>query len=374
MKTTIVGGGITGLTTAIALKKLGIETKVYEKTPQLGETGAGIMLQPNAMKVLNHIGIGEAICDVGKSIDQFEIADQQLKPYRQLKTNFDTTKIIAIHRARLHKVLYDALPSDVVSLNQEYLSHQQNENLVSVEFSNAKVETQILLGADGIHSNLAKQLFNAKSRYSGQTCWRGIAHMSLPADLANRGKECWGENIRFGFVSISDTEVYWFAVAMAPEHQKDEPAERKAMLMEKYKNFHPLIHEIIQNTDETKMIRNDISDLERLNCWYKDSICLLGDAAHATTPNMGQGACQGIEDAYYISRALSSNDNLKAAFLQFEQERRKKVDHVVNNSWRFGQMAHRPLGRRMVKTIMKLSPTSVLQNQLKKVYSVDGLS
>jgi 2-polyprenyl-6-methoxyphenol hydroxylase-like FAD-dependent oxidoreductase len=146
------------------------------------------------------------------------------------------------------------------------------------------------------------------------------------------------------------------------------------MLMEKYKNFHPLIHEIIQNTDETKMIRNDISDLERLNCWHKDSICLLGDAAHATTPNMGQGACQGIEDAYYISRALSSNDNLRAAFLQFEQERRKKVDHVVNNSWRFGQMAHRPFGRRMVKTIMKLSPTSVLQNQLKKVYSVDGLS
>jgi 2-polyprenyl-6-methoxyphenol hydroxylase-like FAD-dependent oxidoreductase len=229
----------------------------------------------------------------------------------------------------------------------------------------------LLLGADGIHSKVRQQLFpKSATRYSGQTCWRGIAPVSLPNERIHHGQEAWGRKVRFGFAPISEQEVYWFAVANAPQGEKDEPGSKKEKLKAMYQDFHPLIGQIIDQTPPEKILRNDISDLKRLPTWYQNRICLLGDAAHATTPNMGQGGGQGVEDAYYISNILAQEKDYRQAFAQFEKERRKKVDYIVNTSWQFGKMAHNPLGQRLFKVMMKWTPERILARQMQKMYAV----
>jgi 2-polyprenyl-6-methoxyphenol hydroxylase-like FAD-dependent oxidoreductase len=141
-------------------------------------------------------------------------------------------------------------------------------------------------------------------------------------------------------------------------------------LKNRFSNFNPLVLNIIENTKAEKIIRNDISDLNRLEQWHKDKIVLVGDAAHATTPNMGQGAGQGMEDAYYLANILAKHNQLEQALNLFESNRREKVDYVVNNSWRFGQMAHSGFGQIVMKTIMKLTPDKVMKQQMNKLYSI----
>ncbi len=374
-KITIIGGGITGLTTAIALEKLGINYCIYEKAPELKEIGAGIWLQPNALKVFDFLGIKEQIKNNGFILNNAEITNRNLKTFSQIDlaalSKKEVYKIVSIHRARLQKVLFDAIPSHKIVLGKEYLSHKIQGEKIKIQFADEEIETDILLGADGIHSKVREQLFPQSSlRYSGQTCWRGISQMKLPEIYQSIGREAWGKNIRFGFASISSDEIYWFAVSKAPQNEKDNPLERKPNLLELYKNFHPLVSEIIEHTPPNKIIRNDILDLNRLNTWYQKNICLLGDAAHATTPNMGQGAGQGIEDAYYLSHFISQEKNIEQAFHLFEKERRKKVDRIVKTSWMIGKIAHSSLGQKIMQLSLKLTPKKIMLGQMVEMYHI----
>lgn len=192
----------------------------------------------------------------------------------------------------------------------------------------------------------------------------------MPPSFANVGAEAWGKSIRFGFAGISDKEVYWFAVAKAPRGQKDQAGEVKEKLLQMYGGFASTIKEIIAATPEEKIIRNDIIDLKRLPSWHQGRVCLIGDAAHATTPNMGQGGGQGVEDAYYLSNILARSAHYEEAFKRFEKDRRKKVDFVVNTSWRIGQLAHWPLGQQLFKLMMRWTPEAAMRRSLEKMYDL----
>lgn len=377
MKITIIGGGITGLTAALVLLKKGFKCNVYENADSLAEVGAGIWMQPNAMKVLDYLEIGNQVRKSGMELNQVEITNQNLIPFIETDEKFVTdsldNKIISIHRARLQKILFEALPSNTIHFDEKYISHQNVNGKIQINFSDNNLETDVLLGADGINSLVRKNLFTSELRFSGQTCWRGVAQLKLDDEYLAVGKETWGNNLRFGFANISPTEVYWFAVSKASKNEKEDILKRKDNLLKMYHSFHPLISEIIQNTAKDKIIRHDINDLKRLETWHQENVCLLGDAGHATTPNMGQGAGQGIEDAYYIGQYLSQKESPNEAFVQFEKARRKKVDYVVNNSWMFGKMAHNTFGRMVMKLIMKLTPQKILLKQLQTLYSVNEL-
>lgn len=378
-RVSIIGGGITGLTTAIALLKQGIHCDVYEKALSIiSKVGAGIWLQPNAMKVFDYLGVGEKIRAEGNALKMAEITTAHLKPFRKAATQILSdkkgTSIVAIHRTRLQKILFEALPESTIHAGSGHITHKEISGKLWIETNKDGFETDLLIGADGIHSSV-RELMNPLSeiRYSGQTCWRGIAKTTLPYEFQTKGMETWGKQLRFGFSPISQNEVYWFAVALAKQGEKDEPSARRKMLLEKFSAFHPLVHEIIEKTEQAKMIRNDISDLKRLDHWSKGHVFLIGDAAHATTPNMGQGACQGIEDAYYLSRFLMRSEDPGLAFSNFEKARRKKVDYVVNTSWMFGKMAHHSAGKRIMKTMLKLTPEKILQKRMNQLYHVEGL-
>lgn len=373
MKITIVGGGITGLATAAALRKLGLESEVYERAPQLNEVGAGILMQPNALKVLDWMGLGDSIREKGMLLNSVDITDRKLIPFRKTNTDavFEDRKIVCIHRGRLQQTLFDALPPDSVHLGWEYVRHAEEDGGLEVQFKKEKLSSDILLGADGIHSKVRSCLLPAATiRQSGQTCWRGIADIELSPEFLGKGREAWGQGLRFGFANISPTEVYWFAVAKSVPAKQDPEEGIRDELLFRFRAFHQVVLDLISHTPEDKIIQNDITDLRRLDSWFSGRACLMGDAAHATTPNMGQGAGQGIEDAYYLGNMLALADSYSEAFRAFDRERRRKVDYVVNNSWRFGKMAHSGVGRGLMKLLMKLTPTSTMEKQLNKLYSI----
>jgi len=374
MDIAIIGGGIAGLTTSLALHKYGISSTVYERANELNEVGAGIWLQPNALKVLNHLGVGDKICQEGVVLKRVDITNKNLQAFtkqQNIVVDQKGNQIISIHRAKLQKILYDALPKKNIKLGKSLKTIHQSPINACLEFNDSSEKADFVIAADGINSNVRKKLFpNSSLRDSGQICWRGISKYQLPKEFRAIGREAWGYNIRFGFSQISENEVYWFAVVNKKPSKSLDTSEIKKTLKSTFIKFHPLIGEVLDKTQEDKIIEGDLFDLKRLDKWYDQNVCLVGDAAHATTPNMGQGAGQGIEDAYVLARLIKDHKLPENIFKEFENLRREKVDYVVNNSWRFGKMAHNSIGRSLMKMIMKLTPASVLNKQLEKLYNL----
>lgn len=376
MDAIIIGGGITGLSTAIALNKVGISNRVFERAPQLNEVGAGIWMAPNALKVFDWLGFGEEVRQHGIPLQKVEITDQRLRPIRKANrsqlSDAQGNTIISIHRATLQNILFNQLPRETVFLNKEYLGHTEANGEVRVRFQDGEERGSILLGADGIRSQVRHTLFGEKPlRYSGQTCWRGVAGIVMKPPFESCCIEAWGRRIRFGFSAIAADKVYWYAVALAPLGQKDDPSGLKNRLLDLYKDFADPVRQILESTPDDKIIRSDISDLARLGAWHQGRTCLLGDAAHATTPNMGQGAAQGVEDACYFSHMLARVQDPVQAFALFQKERRKKVDYVVNTSWMLGKLIHHPLGQTALKLVNQLTPDKVLFRQMQELFAVE---
>lgn len=370
----ILGAGITGLSTSIALTKKGIAHEIYERTPNIAPVGAGILMPPNAMKIFDYLGISEEVKDAGVILEQLIMTDNKLNPIRKSVASLiqlNEYDLVSIHRAALHQVLLKHIDSSILHLNKGVTKCTIQKEHVEVSFDNETIETKIALGADGIHSAVQKSIFNISTRYAGYTCWRGIANVCLPAAYKNTATEALGNRKRFGFSPVSKNTVYWFAVLSAKENQLFPKDNLKEKLKTFFSEFTPLHIELIENTPQEQIVQHDISDLNRLETWHKGNICLLGDAAHATTPNMGQGGAQGVEDAFYIAHFLEKYKNPSEAFSAFEKYRRKKVDYIVNGSYQMGNMLHHPIGQKLVRAALKITPTSILEKQMKNLYAVD---
>ena len=377
MKYSIIGAGIGGLTTALAFEKNGIDYHIYEKASELSEVGAGIWLAPNALQVLEHLGVLGAVKAKGNSIDRITLGKADLNPISDnfqdnIKKQFGFSTI-AIHRAELQKILLNKIPGEKISLAKGFQSFQKlNDDLIKIKFDDkSEILTDCLIGADGINSKVRMQLFpDSKTRFSGQTCWRGVANIKLSEEFQNRGMELWGNQIRFGISKIANDKVYWFAVAMDKPNQKDDVNLKKQKLLKMYNQFDPLVKELISATSEKAILRNDINDLETLKNWHKGNVCLIGDAGHATTPNMGQGGAQAIEDAYYLGNLIKSNFN-ENVFNLFQQKRQSKVNTIVKQSWATGKIAHWKYGRNFRNFLLKSMPKRILENKMKEMYKIE---
>lgn len=373
MEIAIIGAGITGLTTALSLHKMGFTATVYEKASVLNEIGAGVLLQPNAMKVMKWLGLADKIAQEGCKLNSMQIGLPNLKPIKPIDPSMLSTlegiNTIAIHRGKLQRILFDAFTKvGRVELGKAYVSSHKLDNQLNIIFENGTAETDILLGADGIRSQVRESIgLGSSYRMTNQVCWRGVSEMQLPDHLQNESMELWGKKRRFGFSQLSDTSVYFFAVIS----KELCPMDFKSIdLAPFYKDFNPIVIDMIEHAGSMHV--TEMYDIKRLSTWHNGlDTCLLGDAAHATTPNMGQGACQGIEDGYYFSQSFAVNQDVKTCFSAFETKRRKKVDYVVNNSWRFGKMVHNPLGQAVLKSIMKVTPAKTMVSQMTQLYDVE---
>ena len=333
-KAIVVGGGIGGLTAAIALRRVGIGAVVFERAGELREIGAGISLWVNAMKALERLEIADAVRASGRQ----EIGGAILTsgggtlseiPADALEERFGPN--VVLRRADLQGALLAALPEDAVRLDARCVGYRQDGYGVTALFAGGREERgDLLVGADGLNSVVRKQLFGggAEPRYAGFTAWRALAEPG--EDQA--GFEAWGRGEIFGLAGLGRGRFYWYATKNAPEGQRDAAAGRKAELLERFGSWCEPIPSVIRATEETAILRNDIYDREPAGRWGEGNATLLGDAAHPMTPNLGQGACQAIEDAVVLADAVRLSDSAASALRSYEARRIRRTGAVVRAS------------------------------------------
>jgi 2-polyprenyl-6-methoxyphenol hydroxylase-like FAD-dependent oxidoreductase len=374
----IVGGGIAGLTLAIALQKNGHQVRVYENTPVFRSVGAGIVLAANAMKALRSLGLEDDVLRAGKELKQFLIRDAGGK----ILTTTDATKInekfglvntLTLHRADLHDVLLRHLSDDTVLLNKRCVDFDYDDDKVKLIFQDGSSTTEdYVIAADGIHSVFRSKLLPLSSlRYSGYTCWRAVVD-NVPGTNQGEASETWGRGKRFGIVPLSDDRIYWYATVSAKAGDEKVAAYTTSDLQELFDGFHSPIQEIIGRTSENKLIRNDISDVVPLKQFAFGRVVLTGDAAHATTPNLGQGACMSIEDAVVLANCIGKMYDPQDAFKAFERLRIDRTTRIVNASYSMGKVAQlgNPLLVQLRNLVMRFTPESVAEKQLQFLYDV----
>lgn len=379
MKTfAIIGGGIGGLTLAVALQRKGIQATVYESAPQFKPLGAGLSLASNAMMALANIGIDQEVMRCGKAIKRMYCKDPQANVIsftdaEDLTSRFKVVNNFTIHRADLHNVLVSLLKPGTIQLGKTIADFEQGNDGVQIRFSDGtSAPSDYLIACDGIHSPVRKKLLPAsKPRYAGYTCWRAVIS-ELPVGFnTDETTETWGLGRRFGVVPLSDGRVYWFATLNAKENDPKMKAFTTRDLQTVFSNFHFPIPEILKLTRNDQLIWGDIIDIEPIKQFAFGKILHMGDAAHATTPNMGQGACMAIEDAATLTNALAKYSP-EDAFRKFEAHRIHRTTQIVNRSWTFGRLAQweNPVLIRLRNWLLKLVPQSTIDKQLKELYDV----
>ncbi|WP_126650674.1 FAD-dependent monooxygenase [Chryseobacterium aureum] len=365
----IIGAGIGGLTLGNVLREHHYDFTIYESAPEIKPVGAGIMMAVNAMQVFDRLGLKEKIENAGNKIHRIVISDESLRPISKteilaLENQYNSCNV-AIHRAELQKILAENLNQDSIQLNHSLQKIRKEENYI-LDFENGnQIESTIVFGADGIKSPVRNQILQTGTiRNSGQKCWRGLVDFELPEKHHQEAFEIWGKGKRFGFVKISDKKVYWYACV------NEKSFGKYGEIAEIFNDFNPLVLQLIEATDRD-IICNTITDLAPIPQWYTENLCLIGDAAHATTPNMGQGACQAIEDAYIIGKLLETHQNFNTVFEKFQNIRRKKVDYIVNTSRSIGKFSQWEKGNSIRNFLMGLIPESVNQKMAKRIIELE---
>lgn len=378
MKITIIGAGIGGLTAAIALKQKGFEIEIFESASEFKKAGSGINLAINAMQVYKKLGLYDTIFEAGSLTNSMTIRDEKLNPLSliDLKHFEEKFKVqsVAIHRAALHQILLNQLPDVPLYLNKKVNALKKSENGIELDFEDGTSHNATtLIGADGIHSAIRKSIFdNTTIRKAKQVCWRGIAKIELPEKYQNGLNESWGKGKRFGFVAISKNECYWFALANYKNNYQEE--FQNIDLVNFYSDFHPLFSEIIKSTPKENLITNEMLDLKPISTWYKNNICLLGDSAHATTPNLGQGACQAIESSMVLANCLAKYKSAEQAFKEFQAIRKNKATDIVNSSWQIGKLAHleNSFLIKLRNFVLSKTPKKMAAKQSERMFEIDN--
>ncbi|WP_337175732.1 FAD-dependent monooxygenase [Paludisphaera sp.] len=343
MKALIVGGGIGGLAAGVALRRRGWDVAVFERTPTIAAVGAGISLWGNALDCLDRLGVLPALRPGATSEAGAIRADRGdvLMAIRPEDVGATADRLVwMVHRADLHAALLDALGADAVRAGAECVAVGQDDSGAWARFADGtEARGDVLVGADGLRSTVRAALFGAAPpRYAGYTAWRGVCPFD-PERLAPG--ESWGRGRRFGCLPMSNRRAYWFAVADAPEGETDPPGGRKALLLELFRGWHAPVEDLIRATDESTILRNDIYDRPPLRRWSVGRVTLLGDAAHPMTPNLGQGACQAIEDAVVLAQELAdaTPDAIPAALRRYDARRVPRAARIVRASRQVGAVA-----------------------------------
>ena len=367
-KAIIIGGGIGGLTTAIALQRIGWQVTVLERTEVLREVGSGLPLWTNAQRALQKLGLAEELAAIGIDVTAGRVSTWQGTTLADMSTEDLLQKLgtisTVVHRAELHTLLLKACGSENVHLGTSCIGVRQDTNGVTVLLANGdEVHGDIVIGADGIHSVIRSQLFSAKPpKYVGYTCWRGVA------EIDGTGLEtwAWGKGYQFGITPMTNHRAYWFAQYDAPEGTSAKPCGKKQELLARFQDWHDPIPRVIEATSEAHILHNDVYEHEHLHHWCQGRVALLGDAAHAMTPNLGQGGCQAIEDAVVLAHCLQDEQDVVAALKLYEAQRVKRANSIGQLAGRIGRVVQwqNPLASGLRNAILQRIPTSVLIQQL----------
>ena len=380
----VIGGGPGGLTAALALRRAGVEVRIYERATDRREAGAALTLWPNAIKALDVLEAGQVVRAAGHPCDGIamctwrgDVLDRTSGEV--MERRFGGTGV-ALHRAELRAALTELVGADVVQLGARFVSFRPDgAGGVVVRFADgSEVHADMLIGADGIRSAVRDQLLGPRSlRYAGYPVWRGVARFRLPYS-ARIGTVSLGPGAQFGLFPMSGERAYWFASVAAPAGTTDAGRAAHSRwgeeLLARFGAWHEPIPAVIGATPESDIVASDVHDIDPLSRWSAGPVTVLGDAAHPSAPTLGQGACQAIEDAVVLGACLNSGADTAEALKAYEQQRRRRANTLLVQARQMGRLGQwrNPAACWMRNQMIRRTPSWARLRHLDWMFAFDG--
>ena len=397
MRIAIIGGGIGGLSASLALRQFGFEPEVFEQAPELLEVGAAIAVWPNAMRLLQALGIGETVIQHAGIIEQVRWLTEDGSPLNHVRFQQTDAPAVALHRAELQSVLLRSLPENSIHLGHVFLGWHQEGDVVSARFADgSSIECDLLIGADGLHSQVRTQLLDdGPPLQRGYTTWRGIADSAPAGTVPGTAVEIYGRGKRFGIGPVGQGRIGWWATVNDQDGEKKRRGEDAGAgvvdashaspreLLRLFEGWCEPVLELIQTTRPTSMVKNAVFDRSPTKKWGRGCITLLGDAVHPTTPNLGQGGCMAIEDAVVLARCLHkcskftrtpSQADINSSLRTYERLRRARTSAIARYSRHYGVIGQweSATAVRLRNVMLALLPNALTQRLLQMIFSYDA--
>lgn len=338
MKIIIIGAGIGGLTTGIALKRFGHQVVIYEQTAQILPVGAAISVWSNGVKCLNYLGLSEKIARIGGQLNDLAYIDGISN---QPMTQFSLQPLInevgqrpyPVSRAELQNLLMDEFGRQDIRLGMRMQQLEDDGTLVTATFADgSKDSAPLLIGADGTHSITRQYVLNEtlQRRYAGYVNWNGLVQIDAELAPAQQWTTFVGQGKRVSLMPVADNRFYFFFDVPLPVGLPNNKDEYQATLKEYFKGWCQPVQTLIDRIDPQSTNRVEIHDIEPFLTFYKGRVVLLGDAAHSTTPDIGQGGCQAMEDAIYLARSLQINTlGMEDALHRYQEKRNERTRELI---------------------------------------------
>lgn len=369
----IIGGGIGGLVTAASLGKFGIDSTVYERSPQLREIGAGMMLWANAARVMNELGLLDKVIALGGPTESFFVRNPNGNVLMDIATGEHDVPSICIPRADLLRILVADFPKENIKLGHEFVRLEQDKSKAIAHFKNGEsAEHDILIAADGLRSRVRNQVFGHREPvYRGYTIWRGIGNDLYGKMPPATSSETWGRGKRFGILNSGRGRFTWYGVVNFPRGHRDSADGRKAELLRHFKDWHAPVETLIASTPEELIMKNGGCDIRPMRRWVNGRVALLGDAAHATTPNLGQGGGMAIEDGMVLAKSLAAENSIEAGLRLYEKRRFSRTKQIQLHSRLMGYIAQLENGLivSLRESLTNILPAAIFELDLKRTIS-----
>lgn len=347
LKVLIIGAGIGGLTAGIALKQAGYEVEIYDRVKEMRPVGAGISLWSNGVKVLNRLGLGEKMAKIGGVMERMEYRTKS----GELINDIDLMPLIhqvgqrpyPVARRDLQTMLVEAFPGEV-KLDHKCIGVEEKETGVTATFENGHQATgDLLVAADGVRSILRTYVLGeeVKPKYGGYINWNGL----VPAEEDLAPKNSWaiyvGDHKRASLMPVAGDRFYFFFDVPLPKGTPANPDNYKTELREHFQGWAKPVQLLIDRFDPYAVARPEIHDVGPIERFVRGRVALLGDSAHATCPDLGQGGCQAMEDGLVLTNYLmTTNLGVEYALKRYEIERKERANAVVQKARSRAEQIH----------------------------------
>ena len=367
----IIGGGIGGLTAALALRQVGFESDVFEQAPELLDVGAAIAIWPNAMRVLQRLNLAEKILERAGVMEEICWLDQHGRLINKVSLSEASAErrfpAVALHRADLQSILLHALRPSSIHLGFTLVDYTQRRDKMVANFANDhSTEADFLIGADGIHSRVRTQFINdGDPVYRGYTVWRGISPTLPNAIPPTTAIEIHGRGKRFGIGPVGLGRVGWWASANNADERD---------LSQLFDGWYRPVLELIEATPPSSILKTGAFDRLSNKSWGSGRMTLLGDAIHPTTPNLGQGGCLAMEDAMVLARCFEKYGASEEALRKYERCRYRRTAAITSYSRYYGSVGQweNVWARGLRKTALALVPEALARRLMQIVFNYDA--